>query len=866
MITPQSQPDLVPEGNLVPRNLYQCGTCSQSYSRIDHLRRHILSHTQEKPHQCSVCSKRFGRIDLLRRHSALHITTGSKQVLKKRPRSGSANPISRASQACSACAENHLKCDEEKPCARCRRRNIACVVPSKSTDGVQVRFANPDSPGGAEINSNHNSEERRGETDTLLSEGSQPLITPPMEIPASQEPDHSQSIDLDGNSHMPPDYIPSGLRDEFTSGLFTDAPSGVRTPRGSITFGLQTDLDFSMVDLSFLESYNSHVPFEFDEQAPSLSLSGSPYETRETPIQSNPRGTRSMQRLRWRFVPAPQDHGYCEHENLLLPNEATGASSLTPQSAEDANSQSTTDQSLDLHSRDKILGIVLSQMKQPISAVLSSFPSAQLLDSLIRYYLTAPFSTASTWIHRATFRPRLVCPELLLAMAAAGAVLTPDPSLRKLGFAMQEVVRLQLPSVFEGNNTTIRDLHLHQAYLLYLEIGLWSGNSRKIEISEAFRQPLLTMVRRGGNFHHSAYPPLPARLEESGQSLEDTWRAWVYKEAYKRLVYRLFRLEAQVSMALFTGPLITYVEMGPPLPAPSYLWEASSASQWKEAYHSSPLPSTGRIRTLSECVANLDLLETSRRVADIRLACGAVMHCIWGLVWEFRQLSSLLNGHSRYWDNDLLMAARHGQLSRILECFRMGYRDEVPVQLHFIMMHMYVSLEEVETLATSDDASRAWEQPALGDWFKIEHSRHAIWHAGQVVRGIKGLPLQGLRDFMAIALYHASLTLWAYGVVFFHNMDNHSQQLAGPTLQHKIWLDGVESEDIQCFITLHRGIPVLQGLGHAEETVFVGDPQAVLETMIKVMQQNHHHETSTQTPPLVDNLVHLLEKLRDASK
>lgn len=95
-----------------------------------------------------------------------------------------------------------------------------------------------------------------------------------MEIPASQEPDHSQLIDLGGNSHMPPDCIPSGPRDEFTSGLFTDAPSGVRTPRGSITFGLQTDLDFSMVDLSFLESYNSHVPFEFDEQAPSLSLSG----------------------------------------------------------------------------------------------------------------------------------------------------------------------------------------------------------------------------------------------------------------------------------------------------------------------------------------------------------------------------------------------------------------------------------------------------------------------------------------------------------------------------------------------------------------------------------------------------------------
>ncbi|KAL4994841.1 hypothetical protein BDV10DRAFT_197176 [Aspergillus recurvatus] len=862
MITPQS----VSESNSASRNLYQCGTCSQSYARIDHLRRHI-----PKKSPISVP-------DLLRRHSALHTATGSKQASRRRCHSSNAPLVPRTSQACSACADDHLKCDEDKPCARCRRRNIECVAPLKSTDS-RVRIIPPSSEQQRAREASHCMPESGG-PDGADAGGIgevQSLATPPVDIPTSetwsQEASQFQSMELeDVQSRIHSGFVSQELRGELAaSSLFTETPSGVRTPRGLITFALPTDLDLNMVDRSFLESYNSHIPFEFDEQAPSLSLVESPYGVRETSAQEgNHGGARAMQHLRWRFVPAPQDHGYCEHENLLLPTDA-GTSTLAPQNIDEINSRSATEQSLDLSSRDKILGIVLSQMKHPISAVLSSFPSVQLLDSLIRYYLTAPFSSAHSWIHRGTFRPQKVCPELLLAMAAAGAVLTPDPSLRKLGFAMQEVVRLQLPSVFEGNNTTIRDLHLHQAYLLYLEIGLWSGNSRKIEISEAFRQPLVTMVRRGGMFHHSAYPPLPMRLEETGHSLGEAWHAWAYKEAYKRLAYRLFRLEAQVSMALLTAPLITYAEMSLPLPAPSHLWDANSAMQWKEAYNALSGSSSlnARIPTLGECVANLDLLESSRRIADIRLACGAVMHSIGGLVWEFRQLSSLLATGSRYWDNDLLMASRHGQLRRLLDCFRMAHGGETPVQLHLILMHMYMSLDEVEILATSDDPSRApaLDQPAsaLREWVGSEQSRHTVWHAGQVVRAIKLLPMQTLRDFMAIALYHASLALWAYGMVYLRMTRPDKRSVVGP-LEDYVWLDGPETESVHCYIALQRGVPALHSPGDAREAVLIADPTAVLGMMTEIMQRNHCHEVFTRTPPLVANLVHLLERLRDASK
>lgn len=48
-----------------------CQYCQRSFSRAEHLQRHLRTHTQEKPYGCSVCSKSFGRRDLLVRHSRL---------------------------------------------------------------------------------------------------------------------------------------------------------------------------------------------------------------------------------------------------------------------------------------------------------------------------------------------------------------------------------------------------------------------------------------------------------------------------------------------------------------------------------------------------------------------------------------------------------------------------------------------------------------------------------------------------------------------------------------------------------------------------------------------------------------------------
>ncbi|KAI9876670.1 MAG: hypothetical protein M1830_005985 [Pleopsidium flavum] len=62
-----------------------CGTCSRSFARLEHLKRHERSHTKEKPFECPECTRCFARRDLLLRHQQkLHMTT----TPSSRPRSG----------------------------------------------------------------------------------------------------------------------------------------------------------------------------------------------------------------------------------------------------------------------------------------------------------------------------------------------------------------------------------------------------------------------------------------------------------------------------------------------------------------------------------------------------------------------------------------------------------------------------------------------------------------------------------------------------------------------------------------------------------------------------------------------------------
>ena len=54
----------------LPRpEFFSCPTCAKKFNRQDSLRRHLKSHTPERPFKCDVCKSSFRRRDHLSRHT-----------------------------------------------------------------------------------------------------------------------------------------------------------------------------------------------------------------------------------------------------------------------------------------------------------------------------------------------------------------------------------------------------------------------------------------------------------------------------------------------------------------------------------------------------------------------------------------------------------------------------------------------------------------------------------------------------------------------------------------------------------------------------------------------------------------------------
>lgn len=120
--SPAATTSNAPANNHRGHNLYACRDCGRSYSRPEHLVRHVQTHTLGRRFVCDICQKSFARKDLLRRHVANHANDSP----KKRRRT-TAPGTGRVSHACQACASARVKCDDNKPCKRCVTRNLTCV-------------------------------------------------------------------------------------------------------------------------------------------------------------------------------------------------------------------------------------------------------------------------------------------------------------------------------------------------------------------------------------------------------------------------------------------------------------------------------------------------------------------------------------------------------------------------------------------------------------------------------------------------------------------------------------------------------------------------------------------------------------------
>lgn len=364
----------------------------------------------------------------------------------------------------------HIKCDEQKPCTRCKKKQLTCLY--NATPPPETEAAARDLLSLARDT---------GSTETTFTDGpalqDDASITTPLIEPFSgnQSNGHQilHSMDFDGVESYSLDAtqegtIPSdsygtdgqGMHDFFKNimgGVETMLPAlpghtlGTWTPR--FDFGQDTNLELNDIDLGFLNDYNLQNPFAAYMESPEASQS----RTSATGNPPSALGVESLQKAStWRFRPVTRDNSSNEQHHLSLPEAETNKKLLVDRRM--------TAEALSYNMRDRILAVILASCKAGnVPRSVLCFPSLELLDSLLQYYLTCKFAVFNGLFHLPTLRPSKLRPELVASMIAAGATLTPDTSLQKVGFALQEALRITVPQLFEENNALIADLQCLQS-------------------------------------------------------------------------------------------------------------------------------------------------------------------------------------------------------------------------------------------------------------------------------------------------------------------------------------------------------------------------------------------------------------------
>lgn len=207
------------------------------------------------------------------------------------------------------------------------------------------------------------------------------------------------------------------------------------------------EVEINDQDLQFLDRYNLSIPFERASTPQPLSRD----EQRTAYITAGETASLGIHTSPWLFQPGAQDHVGAEEYNLSLPQVPDHA---TPEYhvPQDENA---TKVPLLTTARDKILAMVARCCQSDnVSKIFLAFPSVQLLNALVQYYFTSPIAWPHSFLHAPTFDPNEKQPELVAAVAAAGAILTSDPVLIKLGHAIQEAVRISVPKHVSGHFLT----------------------------------------------------------------------------------------------------------------------------------------------------------------------------------------------------------------------------------------------------------------------------------------------------------------------------------------------------------------------------------------------------------------------------
>lgn len=329
-------------------------------------------------------------------------------------------------------------------------------------------------------------------------------------------------------------------------------------------------------------------------------------------------------------------------------------------------------------------------------------------------------------------------------------------------------------------------------------------------------------------------------------------------------------------MATLTSPTISYAELALPLPESRSLWAATTASEWKAACLQSNTDRLGKVPSVGDLIQDCQLLRSRYWQLDIPFSVSIYLHGYWALILEHGQLSALHrsrsgSGGSVTGNQGLLIDSRHQELVKELQSFHLMSADwaEMSCQDHMLLnvllMNLHVSLDDIQLFAGKEgdeEARRALTM--LQHWATTTKARSSIWYAGQVLRYARSIASGQLKDFYAVAVHHAAVVLWAYGVV--RAAGRRQRSISPNQSSEAILLDDSESSShVRNFIEFGHGRPVIRDVRGSTILSESGieNPKGTLTIAQEVLRANF--DDAAKVPAVVNNLCQVLKQLGDAT-